>query len=110
MYDPDKIVIFEGSGHAKVIIDIIESKNNIELIGFIDKLIPQETTVLNYKVIGDESLLPELMRKYNFNKRVIGIRDNFVKSKVVNFKKKLHLISSLLIVFIILQNLVIIVS
>ena len=68
MYDPSKIVIFGGSGHAKVIVDIIESNNNFELIGFIDKLIPADTIVLNYKVIGDESLLPKLMRKYKFNK------------------------------------------
>ena len=89
MYDPRKIVIFGGSGHAKVIVDIIESNNNFELIGFIDKFIPSETIVLNYKVIGDESLLPQLMNKYKFNKGVVGIGDNFVRSKVVDFVKKI---------------------
>ena len=89
MYDPRKIVIFGSSGHAKVIVDIIESNNNFELIGFIDKLIPQETIVLNYKVIGDESILPKLMNKYKFNKGVVGIGDNFVRSKVVDVVKKI---------------------
>ena len=88
MYDPHKIVIFGGSGHAKVIVDIIESNNNFELIGFIDKLIPADTIVLNYKVIGDESSLPKLMSKYKFNKGVVGIGDNFVRSKVVDFIKR----------------------
>ena len=68
MYDPYKVVIFGSSGHAKVIVDIIESNNNFELIGFIDKFIPSETIVLNYKVIGDESILPKLMNEYKFNK------------------------------------------
>ena len=89
MYDPRKVVIFGSSGHAKVIVDIIESNNNFELIGFIDKLIPQDTIILNSRVIGDESLLPELMRKYKFNKGVVGIGDNFVRSKVVDFIKKI---------------------
>ena len=73
MYDPHKVVIFGSSGHAKVIVDIIESNNNFELIGFIDKFIPAETIVLNYKVIGDESILPKLMNEYKFNKGVVGI-------------------------------------
>ena len=47
MYDPRKVVIFGASGHAKVIVDIIESNNNFDLIGFIDKYIPSETIVLN---------------------------------------------------------------
>ena len=47
MYDPHKVVIFGSSGHAKVIVDIIESNNNFDLIGFIDKFIPSETIVLN---------------------------------------------------------------
>ena len=34
MYDPHKVVIFGGSGHAKVIVDIIESNNNFELLCF----------------------------------------------------------------------------
>ena len=89
MYDPRKIVIFGGSGHAKAIVDIIESNNNFELIGFIDKLIPQESIILNYRVIGDESLLSKLMYKYNFNKGVVGIGDNFVRSKVVDVVKKI---------------------
>ncbi len=89
MYDPRKVVIFGGSGHAKVIVDIIESNNNFELIGFIDKLMPQETIILNYRVLGDEALLPKLMNKFKFNKGVIGIGDNFVRSKVVDVVKKI---------------------
>jgi len=89
MYDPRKVVIFGSSGHAKVVLDILESNNNYELIGFIDKFITKDTSVLNYKVIGDELLLPKLMQKYNFNKGVVGIGNNFVRSKVVNLVKNI---------------------
>ena len=87
MYDPRKVVIFGSSGHAKVIVDIIESDINFELIGFIDRSITPEKKILNYSVIGEESILPKLMQKYKFNKGVVGIGDNFVRSKVVDFVK-----------------------
>ena len=89
MYDPHKLVIFGCAGHAKVIVDIIESNNNFELIGFIDRFTPEKTIILNYKVIGEELSLPELMKKYKFNKGVIGIGDNFVRSKVASFVHKI---------------------
>lgn len=89
MNDSRKVVIFGSSGHAKVVLDIIESNNNYELIGFIDKFIPKDTSVLNYKVIGDELLLPKLMQKYKFNKGIVGIGNNFVRSKVVNLVKNI---------------------
>ena len=89
MYDPRKVVIFGCSGHAKVVVDILESNEDYKLIGFIDRFIPENTNVLDYKVIGTESFLPKLMKKYKFNKGVIGIGDNFIRSKVVNFIKKI---------------------
>ena len=78
------VVIFGVSGHAKVILDIIESGDTYELIGFIDNNIPIGTNVLGYKVLESDPSLPQLMEKYHFNKGVIGIGDNFIRSKVAN--------------------------
>jgi len=78
-----KVVIFGSSGHAKVIVDIIENNPEYELVGFIDKYKNIKDTILNYQVIGDEQSLPQLMMDYGFNKGVIGIGDNFTRSKVV---------------------------
>ena len=52
MYDPRKVVIFGCSGHAKVVVDILESNEDYKLIGFIDKFIPENTNILNYKLEG----------------------------------------------------------
>ena len=78
-----KVVIFGSSGHAKVIVDIIESESKFELLGFIDKFKSVGEEVLGYKVIGDEESLPDLMLKFGFNQGVVGIGDNFIRSKVV---------------------------
>jgi len=84
-----KIVIFGSSGHAKVIVDIIESDSKFELIGFIDKFKSVGDEILGYKVIGNEESLPDLMLKFGFNKGIVGIGDNFLRSKVVEIIKQL---------------------
>ena len=84
-----KVVIFGSSGHAKVIVDIIESESKFELLGFIDKFKSVGDAVLGYKVIGDEESLSDLMVKFGFNQGVVGIGDNFIRSKIVEKIKEL---------------------
>ena len=47
MLQASKVVIFGTSGHAQVIVDIIESDPKFELIGFIDNLIPVGEKILD---------------------------------------------------------------
>lgn len=84
-----KVVIFGSSGHAKVIVDIIESELKFEILGFIDKFKSVGDEILGYKVIGDEESLSDLMVKFGFNQGVVGIGDNFIRSKVVEKIKEL---------------------
>ena len=48
------VVIFGVSGHAKVILDIIESGDSYELLGFVDNDTPVGTSLLGYKVLGND--------------------------------------------------------
>ena len=80
-----KLVIFGSSGHARVIVDIIESNSLYELVGFIDDKSSVGTKVLDYEIIGNTQSLIHLMKKYNFSQGVIGIGDNFIRSKVAAF-------------------------
>lgn len=84
-----KVVIFGSSGHAKVIVDIVESNSGFELIGFIDKFKTVGDEVLGYKVIGNEQSLPRLMIEYGFNQGIVGIGDNFIRSEVVRIVTQL---------------------
>ncbi len=79
------VVIFGVSGHAEVILDIIESGDSYKLLGFVDNETPVGTSLLGYKVLGNDLSLPQLMDSYHFNSGVIGIGDNFIRSKVANF-------------------------
>ena len=77
-----KLVIFCSSGHAKVIIDIIESNSQFEFVGLIDNQIPKGQKLLGYEILGNDASLPELMQEYDFHNGIIGIGDNIIRSKV----------------------------
>jgi sugar O-acyltransferase (sialic acid O-acetyltransferase NeuD family) len=85
---PERIIIFGVSGHAKVIVDIIEKEAKFELIGFIDNNSEIGTNVLGYEVIGPDSSLNQIITNNDVFGGIIGIGDNagraIVKEKIIN--------------------------
>ena len=61
-----RVVIFGVSGHAKVIVDIIENQTDLELIGLIDNFASKDTKVLGYSVLGNDASLHDFMQKLDF--------------------------------------------
>lgn len=83
-----KIVLIGAGGHCKVIIDIIKSKNNYEIVGVTDK---NEVTdkVLDIPIIGDDSILEKLHNngiEYAFI--CIGALDNLQLRNIIYNKLK----------------------
>lgn len=85
-----RVVIFGVSGHSKVIIDIIERADSFELVGFVDNETSAGTSVLGYDVLGNDSSLPELMVKHKFSRGIIGIGDNYVRSRIASYVDTLN--------------------
>lgn len=54
-----KIVLIGGGGHAKVIIDIIRSTNEFEIVGITEKN-SEVKSILNIPILGADSILEEL--------------------------------------------------
>lgn len=87
-----KIVLIGAGGHCKVIIDIIKSRNEYEIVGITDK--DNSKSVLNVPVIGDDSVLSRIHNsgvEYAFI--CIGALDNikirnnlYSKLKTIGFK------------------------
>ena len=70
------IVVFGGGGHAKVVIDAIESQNKFEILGIVDPF-SQLETLRSYPVKGDvQNFLPG-----NF---VVAIGDNARRKALFN--------------------------
>jgi sugar O-acyltransferase (sialic acid O-acetyltransferase NeuD family) len=78
----EKIVIFGASGHAKVIIDIVEKQARYAILGFVDDFRAPGAETLGYQVLGCESDLPTLVAQHSIKGIVIAIGDNAVREDV----------------------------
>ncbi|MBM7869450.1 UDP-perosamine 4-acetyltransferase [Clostridium pascui] len=54
-----KIILVGAGGHCKVIIDIIKSQNEFEIVGITDKN-PELNNILDIPIIGDDSKLKQI--------------------------------------------------
>lgn len=85
----DKIVLIGGGGHCKSCIDVIESTNQYEIVGIIDKALLGQK-VLGYPVIGTDEELPEIVKEYKNYAITIGqIETSKIRRKVYSLLKEI---------------------
>lgn len=70
------VLIYGASGHAKMIVDIIQKTNKYSMQGFIDSYKSVGQVVYGYGVIGNLSRLPALIKELNIEGIFIGVGDN----------------------------------
>ena len=73
------ILIFGASGHAKMIIDIIQLNKNYNIKGFVDSYKPINEVVVGFNVLGDLEQLPSLIKELDIEGIVVGIGDNYTR-------------------------------
>tara|TARA_R110002033_G_scaffold60466_2_gene110663 strand:- start:4061 stop:4726 length:666 start_codon:yes stop_codon:yes gene_type:complete len=78
------ILIYGASGHAKMIVDVIEKNKSHNIMGFIDTYKPLGYQLNSYKVIGHLEHLKQLKTDLNIDGIIIAIGDNFTRQKVAN--------------------------
>lgn len=78
----ENIVIIGASGHAKVIIDIVERQGKYTIVGLLDQNRKPGEEVLFYQVLGRQDDLPELMHGRGLRGILVAIGDNSTRSKV----------------------------
>lgn len=79
----DRIVIIGASGHARVVIDIIEQAGLYEIAGLIDRDLAIGDEMFGCGVIGREADLPELRRRHDLRGMIVAIGDNFIRDQVL---------------------------
>lgn len=85
------LVVFGASGHAKVIIDILEKQGVYEISGLIDDdLILKGNSIYGYKVFGGK---PD-MEALNFKRCLIAIGNNQVRMKIAQWVEENNFILS----------------
>jgi len=78
----DNIIIIGSSGHAKVIIDIIQQEGKYNIAGLLDQFRNAGEQTFGYPILGKEEDLPELMNVHALKGVIVAIGDNFIRSKV----------------------------
>ncbi len=86
----EKVVIVGASGHAKVCIDILERSGGYEIIGLLDSLKPKGLNVFGYPILGDFSVIPDLLENNSGLEFFVAIGDNWIRHQVVQSLKKFH--------------------
>ncbi|MCW7471417.1 NeuD/PglB/VioB family sugar acetyltransferase [Leptospira kanakyensis] len=81
----EELVLVGGGGHSKSVIDVIRKEGRYEIIGIVDSQLPIGSFVLDVEVIGDDTSLLDLSKKFkNFHITVGQIHSNAVRRKIAN--------------------------
>ena len=78
------IIVVGSSGHAKVVVDIIERENKFNIVGFCDSFRSVGEETAGYAVLGGEADLPDLISKHSIMGAIVAIGDNSIRLKVAS--------------------------
>ena len=80
-----KILLIGGGGHCKSVIGVIEQEERFEIAGIVDKPKLLGSKVLGYPIIGNDSDLSNLVKKYQYALITVGqIRSPSLRVKLFN--------------------------
>jgi len=86
-----EIILLGAGGHCKSVIDVIEQEGKFEIAGIIDNELEIGSKILNYEVIGKDSDLEILRKKYKCAFIAVGqIKSAVVRKKLFKLLKKLN--------------------
>jgi sugar O-acyltransferase (sialic acid O-acetyltransferase NeuD family) len=83
------IILIGGGGHCKSVIDVIEQEGTFQIAGIIDKPELLGTDILGYLVIGTDSDLDSLVKKYKYAMITVGqIQSPLIRMKLFDLAIK----------------------
>ncbi|TGL45831.1 NeuD/PglB/VioB family sugar acetyltransferase [Leptospira perdikensis] len=81
----EELILIGGGGHCKSVIDVIREQGRYNIIGIVDPMIAVGEFVLDVKVLGNDSLLPDLASRFkNFHITVGQIGSSPIRNKIAN--------------------------
>ena len=84
-----EILLMGSGGHSKSVIDVIEQEGQFKITGIVGTAKSVGTSVLGYKVIGDDSDIQSLSKMYNYAIVAVGqIRSPEIRVKLFNLLMK----------------------
>ena len=87
-----EIILIGGGGHCKSVIDVIEQEGKFQIIGIVDKPELLGVKVLGYPVIGNDSDLVDLSKKYRYALVTVGqIKSSSLRERLFKLAVKVGL-------------------
>lgn len=80
-----KIFVIGSSGHAKVVIDIIEQAGKYEIVGLLSRDQAAGEFVYGYEILGKEVELSTILKTNPAEGFIIAVGDNATRAKVADF-------------------------
>ncbi|MCW7497014.1 NeuD/PglB/VioB family sugar acetyltransferase [Leptospira levettii] len=79
------IILIGGGGHCKSVIDVIQAENRFSIIGIIDSSLSIGSKVLGIEIMGDDSILPDLVKQgYQFHITIGQIKTNHARKRIAD--------------------------
>jgi len=77
-----KIVVVGASGHAKVVIDMLQLARQFEIVGIIDTALPAGSTFQGCPVLGPDEVIDNLPNRAQLHGFIVAIGDNGLRARV----------------------------
>ena len=85
----NSIILIGGGGHCKSVIDVIEKEGQFKIAGIVDKPEFLGSDILGYSVIGNDSDLGNLAKKYQYALITVGqIKSPLLRIKLFELAEK----------------------
>ena len=78
------IVLIGSGGHAKVVIDIVEKEEALNIVGLIDNREAVGTELNGIPVIGNDQDIKSLSQQMKFSRGIICVYDNYLRQNIRN--------------------------
>jgi sugar O-acyltransferase (sialic acid O-acetyltransferase NeuD family) len=83
------IILIGGGGHCKSVIDVIEQEGQFDIAGIVDKPELLGSNILEYSVVGNDSDLGDLAKKYQYALVTVGqIKSPSLRIKLFNLARE----------------------
>ena len=77
------MLLYGASGHAKVIVDILNQMKSVKIIGVIDAVLPKGASFCDIPILGNDDMAKEILLKHPETQCFVAIGDNWIRNKVV---------------------------
>lgn len=78
-----RVLVVGSSGHARSLINVIESDGNFTIVGLLDDFRLAGESLNGYRILGGVSDLSNLVSQLDINGIFLGVGDNFSRSVLV---------------------------